>query len=159
MKTTPWKLWIAGGVMTVGLLLAGASATERYGPQGQASLPEVAVYKSPSCGCCSKWGEHLQAAGFRVTEHDVRDLLAVKNEHGVPRELGACHTALVDGYVIEGHVPAEDILRLLEERPEVRGLAVPGMPMGSPGMEGPRKDPYASLSFDAEGNTAIWAYH
>ena len=107
--------------------------------------------------CCSRWIAHLEANGFKVNAHDLADLTQVKLEHGIRRELTACHTALVDGYVIEGHVPAEDIQRLLQERPDVVGLAVPGMPMGSPGMEGPTSEPYNVLTFDRNGNTTVFA--
>lgn len=120
---------------------------------------EVTVYKSPTCGCCKQWVTHLRDHGFTVKATDVSDVDPYKRKHGLPRRLGSCHTALVDGYVIEGHVPADDIKRLLTERPNVKGLAVPGMPMGSPGMEGPRKDPYAVLSFDAQGNSRVYARH
>ena len=120
---------------------------------------EVPVYKSPTCGCCSKWIAHLEANGFKVDAHDVADLTQVKLEHGIRRELTGCHTAVVDGYVIEGHVPAEDIQRLLRERPDVVGLTVPGMPMGSPGMEGPTSKPYDVLTFDRNGNITVFAKH
>lgn len=121
---------------------------------------EVTVYKSPTCGCCKAWVKHLQANGFSVTTHDVADLGPYKTANGVPAALGSCHTAKVGGYVIEGHVPANDIKRLLKERPAVRGLAVPGMPVGSPGMEqGAQKDRYEVLTFDAQGKTAVYARH
>ena len=113
--------------------------------------PEVQVYKSPTCGCCEKWVEHLRAEGFTVRTSDVADVTPIKLENGVEPELSACHTAFVGGYVVEGHVPASDIRRLLAERPAVAGLAVPGMPVGSPGMEGPRPVPYEVMSFGAQG--------
>jgi hypothetical protein len=113
--------------------------------------PEVQVYKSPTCGCCEKWVEHLRAEGFTVRTNDVPDVTPIKLENGVSPELSACHTAFVGGYVVEGHVPASDIRRLLAERPAVAGLAVPGMPVGSPGMEGPRPVPYEVMSFGAQG--------
>ena len=116
----------------------------------------VTVYKSPTCGCCKNWVAHLEASGFRVITHDTRDMDSVKREHGIPVSLASCHTALVDGYVIEGHVPASAIKRLLKERPPVAGLTVPGMPMGSPGMEGPRKDAYNALLFNRAGDAAIY---
>lgn len=119
---------------------------------------EVVVYKTATCGCCSSWIEHLEAAGFRVTAHDEADLTAVKNRLGVPGPVRSCHTALVDGYLVEGHVPADVIRRLLEERPQVAGVAVPGMPIGSPGMEIPGRpaDPYDVLTFDGRGRTAVY---
>jgi len=129
-------------------------------PAPNPDLPVMKVWKSPTCGCCSKWVEHVRQAGFEVQVEDVQDIAAVKGEHGVAAPLQSCHTALVDGYVVEGHVPAEDIVRLLEERPEVAGLAAPGMPMGSPGMEmGDHKDAYDVLAFDREGKTSVWASH
>lgn len=120
--------------------------------------PLVTVYKSPTCGCCSLWTEYLEAEGFQVETHDVQNLTAVKDSLGVPPDLGSCHTATVEGYVIEGHVPAEPIRRLLAEKPEARGLAVPGMPVGSPGMEvGDRVDPYDVLILDETGEAAVYA--
>ena len=117
----------------------------------------VEVYKSPTCGCCSQWVEHLKQNGFEVVTRDVQDLGAYKSRFGVPRNLGTCHTARVGGYIVEGHVPAKEIKRLLAERPKAVGLAVPAMPMGSPGMEGPRKDPYRVLLFDSQGRYRTYA--
>jgi hypothetical protein len=124
-----------------------------------AAATEIAVYKSPTCGCCSKWVRHLEANGFRVKSYDVKDVNSYKDRYGVPVTLGSCHTAIVDGYVVEGHVPAADIKRLLAERPAIKGIAVPGMPAGSPGMEGPVTDRYDVLSFDANGETKTFARH
>ena len=119
---------------------------------------EITVYKSPTCGCCKEWVKHLQANGFSVKAHDVADITVHKTANGVPAKLASCHTAKVDGYVIEGHVPASDIKRLLKERPAVSGLAVPGMPVGSPGMEhGEHKDRYEVLTFDKQGKTGVYA--
>lgn len=120
---------------------------------------EISVYKSPTCGCCSKWVRHLEANGFTVKAYDVKDVNSYKDRYGVPVPLGACHTAVVDGYVVEGHVPASDIKRLLAERPSIKGIAVPGMPAGSPGMEGPVTEKYEVLSFDANGETKTFARH
>jgi hypothetical protein len=118
------------------------------------------VYASPTCGCCSLWVDHLEERGFEVETVYRDDMVAVKQNFGVKDRLASCHTGVVNGYVIEGHVPAEDIRRLLAETPEVRGLAVPGMPIGSPGMEmGDRIDPYDVLTFDAAGATTVWASH
>lgn len=120
--------------------------------------PLVTVYKSPSCGCCTGWVEHLQANGFDV---DVRDgaVNPIKARLGVPERLWSCHTGVVGGYAIEGHVPAEDIHRLLAERPQAKGLAVPGMPVGSPGMEqGDQREPYEVVLF-GEREPSIWARH
>lgn len=123
----------------------------------QKPLP-VQVYKSATCGCCSVWVEHLRRNGFAPTSTNVTDLDAVKTKHGVPVRGQSCHTALVGGYVIEGHVPAAEIHRLLKETPAgVVGLAVPGMPIGSPGMEGPNASPYNVLAFDKQGRTTVFS--
>lgn len=111
------------------------------------AAPTIDVHSDPNCGCCSAWGSHLEEAGFTVNHHRDGDLRSVKVANNVPAELASCHTAIVDGYVIEGHVPAADIKRLLEEQPDVIGLTVPGMPHGSPGMETGRVDDYAVLSW------------
>ena len=118
--------------------------------------PEISVYKNASCGCCKKWVEHLQAAGFRVTVHDTSSLAGVMERYGVPRKLTACHTAVVDGYVVEGHVPADVIRRLLKERPEIAGVGVAGMPAGSPGMESETPARYYILTFDKNGTTSVY---
>jgi hypothetical protein len=120
------------------------------------AAPPVTVYKDPDCSCCGAWVEHLKANGFAVTVHEVRDMSPHKKRLGVPERLGSCHTASVGGYTIEGHVPAADIKRLLTERPKARGLAVPGMPQGSPGMETGKLDPYDVLLFDAAGGTRVY---
>ncbi len=121
----------------------------------------VTVYKDPTCGCCAKWVEHLQKQGFATKTNEVANVDQIKSQNHVPRQVRSCHTALVGGYVIEGHVPAADIQRLLKERPAgVIGLAVPGMPIGSPGMEvGSRVQPYNVLAFDKEGRTRVFAAH
>ena len=120
-------------------------------------LPAVVVYKTASCGCCNGWVEHLKEAGFTVDARDVRDLMSVKRDAGVPVSNSSCHTAMVDGYVVEGHVPADVVKKMLAERPDIAGIAVPGMPVGSPGMEGPGAKPYDVLTFDREGNNAVFA--
>lgn len=119
----------------------------------------LVVYKSPTCECCHRWVEHMQANGFRVVVHDVADVAPVKRQHGVPAELGSCHTALVGSYVLEGHVPAEDVKRLLRERPSLVGLAVPGMPAGSPGMEVGRVDRYDVLALQHGAAPTVFARH
>jgi hypothetical protein len=121
-------------------LLAILAAAELW-PSTPADATEVLVYKSPTCSCCNKWIAYLEDNGFRVKTENVADPSQIKAYHGVTPRLASCHTALVEGYVVEGHVPAGDIRRLLAERPKVKGLAVPGMPAGAPGMEGPRKSP------------------
>ncbi len=123
-----------------------------------AAAPAVEVYKDPSCGCCGNWAEHLRREGFAVTVHEVADMAAIKLQAGIPEAMESCHTALVDGYLIEGHVPAGDIRRLLAERPRVRGLAVPGMPASAPGMDMPG-EPYIVFAFYADGESAVFASH
>jgi hypothetical protein len=117
------------------------------------------VYKSPYCGCCVKWVQYMRARGHKLTVHNMENLDKVKKAAGVPEALRSCHTALVDGYVVEGHVPAEDVDRLLAQRPKAKGIAVPGMPIGSPGMEGRRSDPYQVLLFGIDGGPKVFAVH
>ena len=125
-----------------------------------AAADEVTMYKDPNCGCCSKWADHMRANGFTVKEVPTPDMATVKREFGVPQALGSCHTARVGGYVIEGHVPAADVKRLLADKPKVAGLSAPGMPMGSPGMEGPYPaDRYDVVSFDAQGKARVFSSH
>lgn len=122
-----------------------------------AETPTIKVYKSPSCGCCALWVDHMRAAGFQLEVEDTEAMIDVKVAAGLPLQLQTCHTALVGDYVFEGHIPAEVIARFLAEKPDARGLAVPGMPIGSPGMEiGNRVDPYDVLRFDAAGNTSVY---
>lgn len=124
-----------------------------------ATLPVVTVYKSPTCGCCSGWVEHMREAGFEVEAHDVNDLSEVKSRLGVFPQHQSCHTAKVGDYVVEGHVPADLVQRLLRDQPDVAGLAVPGMPRGSPGMEMPdgTKDAYDVIAFTADGESSVYA--
>ena len=121
--------------------------------------PAITVYKSPTCGCCALWVKHLEESGFDVSVTDTETLQAIKVEHGVGDHLASCHTALVDGYVVEGHVPADDIRSMLESRPDIVGLAVPGMIVGTPGMEvaGQPAQPYQVLAFDREGRATVYA--
>lgn len=147
-----WRYLIAG------VMLAGLNPQVAYSDSGkQADLEPITVYKSPTCGCCSKWVRHLQDNGFEVEAINRPDMNSVKSEAGITRQLASCHTAIISGYVIEGHVPAVDIKRLLKERPDIAGLAVPGMPMGSPGMEGPRQDSYDVLTFSKSGETTVFS--
>lgn len=141
--------------------VAAAAAPEAAAPAAAVSasasaLPTLMVYKTEGCGCCNGWIEHLRAEGFEVDARNVTDLMSVKRDAGVPAANSSCHTALVDGYVVEGHVPADVIKRLLAERPGVVGIAVPGMPVGSPGMEGPGAKPYQVLTFDREGRNTVY---
>ena len=158
-------------LFTLGLLTAAVAlvwGTTRGGaaaaaPTRLAAAEGVAmtVYKSPTCACCEKWVKHMQAAGFAVTVVDRPDVSAVRSEQGVPDALASCHTATVraDGaeYALEGHVPAADVVRLLRERPRVRGIAVPGMPMGSPGMDAGVLARFDVVSFDAAGHRSVYA--
>ncbi len=121
--------------------------------------PPMEVFKSPQCGCCGKWVEHLRRNGFRVETHDVADVGAVRSRLGMSAEFAACHTARIEDYLVEGHVPAADIRRLLNDRPKALGLAVPGMPPGSPGMEGPPPVPYDTLLIGRDGTRAIFVRH
>lgn len=130
---------------------AAAFALATFARAGARQGPLVNVYKNPACGCCGEWAQHVQANGFRVETHEIADVTPVRRRYGVSDELASCHTAVVDGYAIEGHVPASDIQRLLRERPKVRGLAVPGMVPGSPGMVQGAPQPYATLAFDERG--------
>ena len=137
-------------VIAVTIISAGCT-------QAPAETLEVTVYKSATCGCCNDWIRHLKANGFSVKAHNVQNLDQIKQQNGVSPKLGACHTARVGNYVIEGHVPAQDIKRLLAEKPAVAGLAVPGMPAGSPGMEGPSKEPYNVYTFNEDGAVSVYA--
>lgn len=120
--------------------------------------PVIEVYKSATCGCCSDWIKHLHDNGFTVKAHDVSNLNKYKQQADLPYGLGSCHTGFVDGYAVEGHVPASDIMRMLTEKPDIRGLAVPGMPIGSPGMEyGDRKDAYQVISYTESGQKTVFS--
>lgn len=120
--------------------------------------PMLLVYKSPGCGCCGEWEKHMRAHGFAVESRQVDDIAAVKRKLGVPDALASCHTAIVAGYVLEGHVPAQDVRRLLRSRTKAIGLAVPGMPLGAPGMEQAPPQKYATLAFDAR-RSWVFARH
>lgn len=144
------SLLVVIATLLVGVLLPG---------HRPAKADDVIVYKSPTCGCCNEWVDHLRENGFKVAVYDQRNMDPIKRHKGVPRRLQSCHTAQVGEYIIEGHVPADDIARLLRERPSFKGLTVPGMPMGSPGMEGPRNDPYEVLTFQPDGKTSVFARH
>jgi hypothetical protein len=124
---------------------------------GKAVAADVVVYKSPTCGCCRKWVSHMRENGFSVEVHEQYNVTPIKDQYGVPKRLRSCHTAKVGGYVIEGHVPADVVKQLLEGKPVIAGVAVPGMPMGSPGMEGHRKDAYDVIGFSENGKTGVFA--
>ena len=122
-------------------------------------LPVVEVYKSPTCGCCGKWIEHMQKSGFKVETHDVDNIPASRKKLGMPDKYGSCHTSKIGNYVVEGHVPAQDIKRLLKEKPKALGLAIPSMPPGVPGMDIPNSPPYETLLVQADGSTRVYAKH
>lgn len=124
-----------------------------------ATAPLVEVYKNEGCGCCEGWIEHLKAHGFAVRAQNVGDTGAYRQKFGIPNDLGSCHTGFVQGYAFEGHVPAADIKRLLAEKPKARGLAVPSMPLGSPGMEGQRKDPYDVFLVKLDGSASVYRHY
>ena len=155
-------------VLTMALLAAGcvsekAPETDTSHSTAAAAVPAavISVYKSPTCGCCKSWVARVQEAGFRVETHDMANMDSVKNEAGVPSSARSCHTGIVDGYVIEGHVPPETIARLLRERPKIAGLAVPGMPIGAPGMEVPGRpaDSYDVVAIGMDGATTVYERH
>ncbi|HXG80176.1 MAG TPA: DUF411 domain-containing protein [Sphingomicrobium sp.] len=140
--------------------LIGAIAAAALFVGGAAHAATMTVYKSPSCGCCAKWVEHVEKHGFSVTVVPTANMMALKQKLGVPGEVMSCHTTKVGGYVVEGHVPAADIKRLLAEKPKARGIAVAGMPMGAPGMEhGGHKEPYATMLIGTDGRTRVFARH
>ncbi len=118
---------------------------------------EVVVYKDPSCECCGRWAHHMRRNGFAVTVNSVGDMDPIKRKAGIPEAMESCHTAFVGEYLIEGHVPASDIKRMLSERPAIKGLAVPGMPISAPGMDSPEREPYTVLAFNAKGRTSVFA--
>lgn len=145
-------LWVA----IAGFVAVGAVA---LAPDSDAA--DLVVYKDPNCGCCSKWITHMEKAGYDVSVRNRRDVNPIKAEQGVPMNMRSCHTAVVDGYFIEGHVPAEDVTALLTKRPAVKGLTVPGMPLGSPGMEVPGKTPmkYTVYAVGLDGQILAFAKH
>jgi hypothetical protein len=139
---------------------AAVAAAGSVASMASAPLPQVEVYKNPDCGCCGAWVDHLRAAGFPVRVHETPDTAAVRKRHGIPDRFGSCHTGVVAGYALEGHVPADDVKRLLAKKPVAAGLSVPGMPVGSPGMEmGSRKDPFQVLLIDKAGRSSVFALH
>lgn len=171
------RLWIlGGGAAALALALAVGSAGSAALAWGHDEVPAAAMqiaaetaadqqaplvtlYKNPTCACCADWAEHMRENGFRVDVQEGVSLAAMKKQHRVPFSLGSCHTAVVDGYALEGHVPADLVVKLVAERPAVAGLAVPGMPAGVPGMPdaGPNRAPYDILAFDEDGSTRVYA--
>ena len=147
-------------VAALPLAFAACSGAARSGSTVGAAeaLPELVVYKTPTCGCCTAWIDHVRDAGFPVRTVEVEDTGPIAARYAVPGQLRSCHTAIVEGYAIEGHVPARDIRRLLAERPAIAGIAVPGMPVGSPGMEmGKRRVPFTVVAFTRDGLAGAFA--
>lgn len=149
-------------INAIALSLLLAVAVSGCSPStAEPALPGVTVHKSESCGCCKIWVDRLREAGFPIEVRNEDNLNAVKQRVGIPYGMGSCHTAEVEGYFVEGHVPVEDIKRLLRERPDAKGLTVPGMPAGSPGMEVPsgQVQPYEVLLVAKDGSTSVWSRH
>lgn len=143
----------------IALLSISCTAEEA---ESVSELPIIQVFKSPTCGCCSKWVTHLEANGFEVKATDVDDINLVKRSYGIPPALASCHTAVVGDYLVEGHVSAEDIVEMLKQKPAIKGIAAPGMPIGSPGMEVGDPQAYQAydvVSFDEEGETEVFSSH
>lgn len=154
--------WIVLAVaVAAGSFSMTACAREADRTGSAQALPVALVHKSPSCGCCGLWIAHLEQAGFKVKVDDTDNMNPVKERLGIPHGKGSCHTAEIGGYVVEGHVPASDIKRLLRERPRIRGLVLPGMPMGSPGMESPDGSvrPYTVEQLNLDGTTEAYSVH
>jgi len=153
-RKTPWALLLtstAAAALIALIVWPGAPTT-------YAEEADIVVYKTATCSCCGKWVDHLRDAGLTVDVVNVEHTQAIQRRVGVPRNLGSCHTAVVGDYWVEGHVPADLVQRLMTEKPaEIRGIAVPGMPMGSPGMEGPNPAEYDIVALDSDGNTSVYA--
>jgi hypothetical protein len=144
-------------ITTLGLTALGVAGAGRLLAQTKTA---ITVYKDPNCGCCAKWIDHMKANGFAATVHDTSGMDAIKSKYHVADDLRSCHTTLVGEYVIEGHVPASDVKRLLAEKPKgVLGLTIPGMPASAPGMDSTPFVPYDVLAFDAKGKTTVFAKH
>ena len=153
---------VLAAAVIAGNVVAHAQTKARPAPAKPAvqALPQLAVFKTPTCGCCASWVQHMEKNGFTAKVTNMPDLSAVKRQNGVTQRLESCHTTLVGGYVIEGHVPAEDVRRLLKEKPAgIAGLAAPGMPPGSPGMDLANSPAYQIIAFDKAGKTSVYATH
>ncbi len=159
-RRRPLLVWI--GALAVGVVCAPVLAQSKPGRIQATAKPQLEVWKDPSCGCCQDWIAYMEKSGFAVKVHDSGNN-ARRAQLGIAQQYGSCHTATVGGYAVEGHVPASDILRLLKERPAGIGLAVPGMPIGSPGMDGPeyggRRDAYQVLLLQADGSSSVFQNH
>tara|TARA_R110002110_G_scaffold29981_5_gene106443 strand:- start:1359 stop:1871 length:513 start_codon:yes stop_codon:yes gene_type:complete len=157
LKFSKISISLLSTVAIIGVLTISMGLLFNEKSEANTNISEVTVYKSPTCDCCKKWVSHLRDAGFKVTEKDRYNMTNIKSDLSVSRNLQSCHTSIVDGYVVEGHVPADDIKRMLLEQPDVLGLTVPGMPKGSPGMESQQSDSYDVLSFNNNGQTEVYA--
>jgi hypothetical protein len=146
-----------GLIAVVTLVLAGSGVAAQQGKPAAKPKLEAEVFLTPTCGCCSKWTDHIEAAGFTAKRNVMPDLSGVPARQKVPRHLQSCHTAVIGKYVVEGHVPVDVIQKMLKEQPEIVGIAVPGMPIGSPGMEGPNPRPYSVVAFKADGTRSEYA--
>ena len=153
--SNPITAWVHRRIVFAAALAAMLTIMPGSAPRAQRTAPSVTVYKSPTCGCCTKWVDHMRANGFDVTAQNVEDMAPVKQKYGVPPKAESCHTSVVAGYVIEGHVPADLVKRLLAERPKVVGLAVPGMPASAPGMDIPGQA-YTIVGFDRAGQLTVY---
>ncbi|MEM8531165.1 MAG: DUF411 domain-containing protein [Chloroflexota bacterium] len=145
--------------LLAGILITACAAPANEHANTSQTTQAMIVYKSPTCGCCSDWVRYAEEHGYTVTVKEMQDMTPIKAEHSIPPTMQSCHTTLIDGYVIEGHVPIEDVERLLTERPNVAGIAVPGMPVGSPGMEvaGTEPQPFDVMVFDTDGSTEVFS--
>ncbi len=156
------KLKLLNGFLVTGLFLLSI-AVFSFNPSNQVfadnALPEITVYKTPTCGCCGKWVSHLESNGFKVNAINQNDLSSLKQQLGIAPSLQACHTAKIGNYFVEGHVPASDIKKMLATKPDIQGITVPGMPMGSPGMEGARKDNYDVLAINKDASVTVFNSH
>jgi len=154
-------IFIALGVFALVLIVAGVLASgpapvdEKTQPDkvagAQDGKMQVMLYKSPTCGCCGAYASYLKSSDYSVTIQEEADMTAIKEQFGIPLDLQSCHTSIIDGYVVEGHMPEAAIVKLLAEQPEIAGIALPGMPSGSPGMPGPKAEPFTIYAFSADG--------
>jgi len=146
--------------LLVVLLLGSVGWADDAADEGAAESLHIVMHKNPGCGCCDLWADHLRSFGFTVESTEDPEILEFKTDHGIPGPLMSCHTAVIDGYFVEGHVPANDIFRLLKEKPEhVKGIAVPGMPLGSPGMEHPRPQDFNTIALLSDGGAYVFESH
>jgi len=157
-RVTRRQFLARGAVGGFALVLARRLSASANPVAAQPAPIPMMVYSDPACGCCGKWISLMGSAGFRTTVQNTSDMAGIKKRYGIGVNLASCHTALVGGYLVEGHVPADLIKKMLAEKPAIAGLAVPGMVTGSPGMEGATKDPYDVIAFDKAGKTSVYAH-